>query len=108
MILWLTRTVIPVRIFGVSALEVRRAKLYYARELRGKAARMKENYIRKVVHEVVDPKSKKAKDAKDADAPAEPKKEEAKPAEEAKTPPPAAEPAKEEAAASETKEEDKS
>lgn len=53
----------------IKQAKVRRAKLYHARELRGKAARMKENYIRKVIHEVVDPKSKKAKKS-DEEAPA--------------------------------------
>lgn len=84
-----------VKIEIIKKAKVRRSKLYYARDLRGKAARMTETYVNEVVQDDEADKKAAAELQKQADAAAakiEAEKAAAeKPAEEAKAPEAAAE-----------------
>ena len=69
------KTIVKIEI--VKKAKVRRSKLYYMRDLQGKAARMQEQYVREVAHDAAEEtsvteaaESQEAGPAKDSSAPA--------------------------------------
>ena len=44
-----SKTIVKIEV--IKEAKIRRSKLYYMRDLRGKAARMQENYVREIIHD---------------------------------------------------------